>query len=337
MNRSLSMLTLTGLLAAMPAAAEVPFATWTAAKRAVETVHSAPGTLESRQSTRIAAEVAGRVEALPFEAGDRVQAGDTLVRLDDSVLRAQKAAAQAQLAEARSEFERTQRLYQQDSASEQQLDKARAALEKAKAQLQKVRVKLDKTVITADYAGVVVARPIEEGELAQPGTPLLTLSNPDHLRLSAQVQESRIPAIRANGDARVHVPATGDRFTADKLTIIPQGSQRSHTFEVRLRLPKGAPVDPGMFGRAEFSMGSDQRMVVPETAIVRRNEITGVYVVDDQDRVNLRLLELGEATAEGHEVLAGLTSGERVALEPEKALRYMKKHQPAPESSGGAH
>lgn len=337
MTRSLSLLTLTGLLAAMPAAAEVPFATWTAAKSAVATVHSAPGTLESRQSTRISAEVAGRVESLPFEAGDRVEAGDTLVRLDDSALSARKAAAQAQLAEARSEFERTQRLYQQDSASEQQLDKARAALEKAKAQLQKVRVKLDKTTITANYNGVVVKRPIEEGELAQPGTPLLTLSNPDHLRLSAQVQESRIPAIRANGDARVHVPATGDRFEAEQLTIIPQGSRRSHTFEVRLQLPEGAPVDPGMFGRAEFHMGSQQRMVVPSEAIVRRNEITGVYVVDEEDRVNLRLLELGETTAAGQEILAGLGSGERVALEPEKALRYMKKHQSAPASSGEAH
>lgn len=337
MNRALAVIAATGLLAPLPAAAEVPFETWSAAKQSVERVRSAPGTLESRQTTRISAEVSGRVESLPFEPGDAVSSGETLVRLDDDALQAERAAAEAQLAEARSEFRRTERLYQQDSASEQQFDKAQAALERAKAQLQQVQVRLDKTTITAAFDGVVVARPVEVGELAQPGTPLLTLSNPEQLRLSAQVQESLIPLIRANGEARVFVPATGERFTAEALTIIPQGRKRTHTFEVRLRLPEGAPVDPGMYGSAEFHLGSEQRMVVPEAAVVRRNEITGVYVVDDSDRVNLRLVELGEPSNEGYEVLAGLSAGERVALEPEKALRYLKQHQSRPESSGGSH
>jgi RND family efflux transporter MFP subunit len=337
MNRSLIVLSLSGLLAAAPASAEVPFETWAAQTRAVERVHSAPGTLESRQSTRISAEVPGRVASLPFEPGDRVEAGETLVRLEDASLQAELAAANAQLAEARSEFRRTERLYEQDSASEQQFDKAKAALERAQAQVQRIRVKLDKTTISAPFSGVVVARPIEVGELAQPGTPLITLVNPERLRLSAQVQESRIPAIRANGDARVHVPATGDRFEAQKLTIIPQGQRGSHTFEVRLRLPEGAPVDSGMFGRAEFALGSAERMVVPGKAVVRRNEITGVYVVDEEDRVNFRLLELGAPSGDGYEVLAGLAAGERVALEPEKALRYLKQHQPKPGTSGGSH
>jgi RND family efflux transporter MFP subunit len=223
------------------------------------------------------------------------------------------------------------------------MDQATAALQQAEAQrsqaqaeIRKLRVRLDKTTVTAPFAGVVVETHIDSGELAQPGTPLVTLLDPERLRLVARVQESRIPALMGDGPARIWVPALEKRFEAQRMTIVPQGDARTHTFQVRLRLPEGAPASAGMFGRAEFQLGTYEGLVVPKAAIVRRSEITGVYVVRD-GRVSFRLVELGERTGEGREVLAGLTTGERVALDPVRALRYLKESQPARPEPTAAH
>ncbi len=344
MNRLAPLLALGLLACASAPAAEVPFETTRVEQSTRERVRSAPGTVESVRKARLSAEVSGRVEALPYDAADAVEAGAVLVRLDDSDLRARLAvaraalaAAEARLKEARQEFNRTRRLYEQESASEQQMERATAALDRAraeqsrrKAEIGRLRIQLDKTTIAAPFGGVVVARHIETGELARPGTPLITLIDPERLRLVARVQESRLPELAADGRARAWVPALGERFPADRVTVIPQGDPRTHTFEVRLRLPAGTGASAGMFGRAELSLGTWQTLLVPGRAIVRRSEITGVYVVADE-RVSFRLVELGEETPDGWEVLAGLQPGERIALEPERALRYLKQARTAPE------
>ncbi|KPV41047.1 hypothetical protein AN478_03735 [Thiohalorhabdus denitrificans] len=323
-------------------AAEMPFETMVLEPQPVERIRSAPGTVESRRASRISAEVSGQVVAMPYDVGDSVAKGDTLVRLDDESLRAQLAvteaaleAAKARAEEARSTFQRTKSLYEQNSASEQQMDEASAALSRAEAQrsqaeaeIRKLRIRLDKTEIQAPVDGVVTATHMEEGELAQPGAPLITVLDPSRLRLTARVQESRIPELLADGEARAWIPALDERFPAERVTIVPQGDPTTHTFQVRLRLPEEAPVSAGMFGRAEFLMGAEDSLVVPRRALVHRNEITGVYVVRE-NRVVFRLVELGEHSQEGREVLAGLRAGDRIALDPERALRYLKEEQPA--------
>ncbi|MFB6259804.1 MAG: efflux RND transporter periplasmic adaptor subunit, partial [Thiohalorhabdaceae bacterium] len=137
--------------------------------------------------------------------------------------------------------------------------------------------------------------------------------------------------LMGDGKATIQVPALDQRFDAKRVTIVPQGDERTHTFQVRLRLPSEAPASAGMFGRAEFQTGTAATLMIPERAIFRRSEITGVYVVSD-GRVSFRLVELGKATAEKREVLAGLEAGERVALEPEQALRYLKDRQAGPDT-----
>ncbi|MEF8793028.1 efflux RND transporter periplasmic adaptor subunit [Thiohalorhabdus sp.] len=342
-----------GLITAPAAPAEqaVRFETTTVEPEAVDRIRTAPGTIEARNRARLSAEVSGTVQGLPFDVGDTVDSGAVLVRLDDADLKARMevaqaslAAAEARLQEARQSFQRTKNLYEQDSASEQQMDQATAALDQAEArrsqaqaEIRKLEIRLAKTTIRAPFDGVVVAKHIDSGELAQPGTPLISVLDSARLRLMARVQESRIPDLMGDGPATIHVPALDRRFDAKRITIVPQGDEQTHTFQVRLRLPQAAPASAGMFGRAEFHLGTFQSLMVPERAIVRRSEITGVYVVAD-GRVSFRLVELGEAKPQGREVLAGLEAGERIALEPEQALRHLKERQVASQTpSESAH
>jgi multidrug efflux pump subunit AcrA (membrane-fusion protein) len=96
---------------------------------------------------------------------------------------------------------------------------------------------------------------------------------------------------------------------------------------VRIEFPQGVNgIYPGMFARAYFTLGDAKKMLLPEAAILRRSEVTGVYVVNG-DKVQFRQVRVGRATTGGIEILAGLQPGERVALEPIKAGIYLKKTQ----------
>jgi len=105
------------------------------------------------------------------------------------------------------------------------------------------------------------------------------------------------------------------------MTIVPAADPRTHTTRVRLELPAEVRgVYPGVYARAHFVIGKAPRLLVPRAAIVRRSEVTAVYVVDEQGRAHMRQVRLGGAGDEASvEVLAGLKPGERVALEPIKA------------------
>jgi multidrug efflux pump subunit AcrA (membrane-fusion protein) len=105
------------------------------------------------------------------------------------------------------------------------------------------------------------------------------------------------------------------------ITVLPSADPRTHTTRVRVaasEYPEGAY--PGMFARLHFATGRTQKLTVPESAVLRRNELTAVYVIADDGRPRLRQVRIGEPAGEpGVEVLAGLAAGERVALDPVKA------------------
>jgi multidrug efflux pump subunit AcrA (membrane-fusion protein) len=105
------------------------------------------------------------------------------------------------------------------------------------------------------------------------------------------------------------------------VTVVPAADPRTHTTRVRLELPEDVRgVYPGVFARAHFVVGREPRLLVLREAVLRRSEVTAVYVVDDQGFPRLRQVRLGTVSDEhAIEVLAGLKAGERVALDPVKA------------------
>jgi hypothetical protein len=134
-----------------------------------------------------------------------------------------------------------------------------------------------------------------------------------------------VAAIQAGGKARIEIPSLGRWVDVKAMTIVPQADPRTHTTRIRLDLPPDVRgVVPGVYARAHFVVGKAPRLLVPRAAVLRRSEVTAVYVVDANDRAGLRpqlrQIRLGTAGDEvSVEVLAGLKPGERVALEPVKA------------------
>lgn len=323
-----------------PRAAEAP-RTAAVELREIELTYSAEAVVEAVRQSTVSAQIAGRIVDLRFDVGDHVKKGEVIVRIDEraaaqavAATSAQVLEAQAGLANARAAYERAKQLLAQKFVSQASLDKAEADYRAAQARVSallagagQAQTERSFATIVAPYSGVVSARHVELGEMAAPGKPLMTGFDPSSLRVVASVPQAQVAAIQAGARARIEVPSTGKWVEVRTLTVVPSADPRTHTTRIRLDLAEDARgVYPGVYARAHFAVGRATRLLVPRTAVVRRSEVTGAFVVDDKGAARLRQIRVGaEGDAEFVEVLAGLRPGERVALDPVKAGM-----QPAP-------
>ena len=325
---------LLALTGALSAAAE-PLVTAPVTRAAIADAYVAEGVMEAERSATVAAQVAGQITDVGPDAGARVRRGDVLMRIDASeaeqsvvAAAADVAGARAAHANARAEWLRTQALFAKGYVSRAVVDQARAALDAAEAGLQaaqagrgRATVVRDFTTITAPFDGVVAARLVDAGDMAQPGRALISLYDPGALRVTAQVAQSRVALAGADGlSAEIEVPGVNTRFAASEVIVVPAADPRTHTVEVRARMPDGAgDFVPGQFARLHLSSGARPRLSVPASAVLRRGEVTAVYVRVGED-FRMRQIRPGEALGDGRiEVLAGVVEGEQVALDPVRA------------------
>jgi RND family efflux transporter MFP subunit len=339
----LTVLVLAGLLAACgepqaPQTAAPPardLKTATAEVRDIALTTSAEAVIEAVRQSTVSAQIAGRIVDLRFDVGDFVKKGEVIARIDERAVTQAEAAsvaqvreAQAALANARAQFERSKQLLAQKFISQAALDQAEAAYKAAQARVAALlagagaaATERSFATVIAPYSGVVSARHVELGEMATPGRPLMTGFDPSTLRVVATVPQAQVAAIQALGKAKIEVPSLGRWVDVKSMTLVPAADPRTHTTQVRLELPAEVRgVYPGVYARAHFVIGSAPRLLVPRAAVVRRSEVTAVYVVDESGRARLRQVRLGDAGDEANvEVLAGLQPGERVALEPIQA------------------
>jgi len=325
------------------AAAALPFATADVAYRPVDAGYAAEAVVEAGRESTLAAQVAGRILELRVDAGDSVKAGQLLARVDDSEARnsiagtqAQVAQAQANLVNAQSQYERTKQLVARKFMSASSLDKAQADYQAAQAQVTAARAAVAQSsttrgfaTIAAPFGGLVSARLAQVGEMASLGRPLLTMFDPATLRVVASVPQEKLVEVRRSGQASIEFPAQGKWIVATAVIVLPSADSKTHISQVRIELPKDVVgIYPGMFARAHFSVGQEKKLLVPAAAVVRRSEVSAIYVVRGA-QVQLRQIRLGEATSGDQiEVLAGLEAGETIALEPIKAGIYLKSTKP---------
>lgn len=323
--------------AAGPASA-APATAYAAVYRDMPDVISAEGVVEAVRQSTLAAQVAGQIVELRVKVGDSVKAGQVLARIDPraaeqavSGSQSQVVEAQAGLANALRTYERNKQLFAQKFISKAGLDQAELDYKAAQARVAALQASAGQastartfTTITAPYAGVVAATPIEVGDMATPGRPLVTVFDPASMRVIATLSQSSLREVKLNMPVQVDVPALKRSVTAKQITLVPLADSRTHTARLRLELGDVAGLLPGQFARAYFVTGVARKLVIPQQAVLRRSEVTAVYVFNASGQPQLRQIRLGDASVDANgdgyvEVLAGLREGERVALEPIKA------------------
>lgn len=321
-------------------------ATSTAMQSDQAQVITVEGVVEAVKGSVVAPQVSGSITILAVKTGDKVKAGQLLARIDTRLAeqqamtnQAQVAAARAQLSAARQEYERKKRLYEKQYISQAALERAesdyKTAEAETKAQLAQTGMASVQTglhTINAPYAGIVAEVMSEQGDMAMPGKPLLSIYDPREFRVVVNVPQSQIVNIKDGAAVKVLIPAAIEaerNLVATHVTILPTADLVTNMVKVRLSLPLTlASVRPGMFARAMLpaSGGNLQGQVyVPGKSVIKRSELMAVYVVDSQGNPQLRQVRLGRRQGENVEIVAGLQVGEKVALDPIAAANFKSR------------
>ena len=302
------------------------------------------GSLQAVRQSVLSAQASGRIVTLSVKAGDRVRAGQVLAVIDDRATQAGVAQAQAgyaqadaNLANAKAAYERARDLRAQGFLAQAALDAAQAQYRAAQAGSAAARagqtqaaVAQGFTRLTAPYDGWVLATHAEAGALATPGAPVLTVYAPQPIRAVVHVPASMQALALSAQKIEVQLPGTDQWVIPASRSSVPAADPVSQTVEWRLNLSEadGANQVPGRQTKVRFVGGStqtdSQRLVVPATTLLRRGELTGVYVVTSKgegqtEGFALRAVRTGATHGDGVEVLAGLKAGDRVALDPVRA------------------
>ncbi len=288
-----------------------------------------PGSVVSSDRVEVSSRLSGYVRKLAVHEGEKVTKGQFLFAVDPTGVKAQIRRAQAGLAKAkaalagaRENYERYQNLYRQQAATKERFQEMETAYHVAQGEYQAAEAALAAASTQIKYAevrspfdGLVVARPVDDGQLVAPGVPVLVLEDPVHLQVKAQISEPAFVHLALGQSIRVDFegPEGGLRTvtgTVDRL--VAAADPATHTHLVKIGLPEDEGLFSGQYTSVNVQVGDQPGIVVPSGAIYTRAGITGVFVVDDQDRARFRMVTPGRRMAQGTVILSGLFPGDRL-------------------------
>ncbi|MEO5826993.1 MAG: efflux RND transporter periplasmic adaptor subunit [Luteimonas sp.] len=340
-------------------------------------VLDATGYVVARRMATVSSKVTGKVLDIRIEEGQHVEAGDIMATLDPvdanaqrnlaaaqlGATRSQAGSVQAQLREAELNATRLGTLAQQQLVSKSQYDQAIAARDALRAQLvttqrnaqvanDQLRIAehgLDNTIVRAPFAGVVIAKAAQPGEIVSPlsagggftRTGIGTIVDMDSLEVEVDVGESYIGRVKPKMPIEATLNAYPDwKIPGEVIAIIPTADRGKATVKVRVALnAKDARIVPDMGVRVSFleapqpaASKQPQGARVPSAAIVQRNGEDIAFALGDDNTVQLRKLELGITLGDDRQVLKGLAPGDVVVLDPTPQLVDGGKVRIAPDA-----
>jgi RND family efflux transporter MFP subunit len=328
-------------------------------------VLDATGYVVARRMATVSAKITGKVQEVLIEEGQKVAAGDVMARLDPIDAEAQRALAASRVTAARSEIEsvraqlndaetnatRMDNLVRQKLVSTSQYDQAIAQRDTLRAQLStaernaqvaasQLRIAeqdVDNTVVRAPFAGVVIAKAAQPGEIVSPlsagggytRTGIGTIVDMDSLEVEVEVGEAFIGRVQPKMPVEATLNAYPEwKIPAEVIAIIPAADRGKATVKVRIALKTKDPrIVPDMGVRVSFldkaqpteAVAVNPGVLAPAAAIVSRDGKNVAFVVED-DTVSQRELRLGRSLGDDREVLDGLSGGDSVVVDPPRAL-----------------
>jgi len=274
------------------------------------------GSLRALREVRIVNQEEGRLTEVRVREGDRVTAGQVLVRYDDQILRAQLDKATATLKQAELDYRRNRQLLDKGFISADAVSRVATELEIARAEERLLRARVQHMTIAAPFDGVVTQRLVEPGNVTPQHTHLMTVIDPSQLVTDVEVSELVIPYLDVGDAAEVRIDALGEKLHPGKIVRIhPAINPATRTGRVEVVLnpvPKGARA--GQFCRVELTTGSTQQLVVPLAALQRDVQGEFVYVLTENGTVRRTGVASGLRLADRVEIRAGLERGNRVVV-----------------------
>ncbi|WP_168014789.1 efflux RND transporter periplasmic adaptor subunit [Halomonas salinarum] len=285
---------------------------------------SALGTLKADESVTLSATVTEIVSEVSFEDGQKVAAGDVLIRLEDGEEQAQLRAAEALRDERRNALSRVSQLQARNLAPRANVEDSRAQLRQVEAQIDEIEARLAAHRLRAPFDGEIGFRDISAGSLVTPGMALLTLDKLDVVKLDFQVPESRIALLSRGLPLTAKSSAyPGTRFEGQVASIGTRIEPVSRSVTVRARLPNDERrLRPGMLMEVTLDGASRQALVIPEAALIPEGRRQSLLVIDEAEMIaHQRNVTIGARRAGRVEILDGLRDGDLVVIHGSQATR----------------
>ncbi|KAB8192494.1 efflux RND transporter periplasmic adaptor subunit [Lysobacter maris] len=300
----------------------IPVEVVEAGHRAISASYTGTAALEARAESQVIAKISGVALDVMVEEGDRVNAGQQLVRLDADRARLQAAQTAAQMAKLQNNYARARQLAEQNLISANDNDQLKYDLENARAANRLAQLELSYTNVTAPISGVVASRSIKPGNFVQINTPILRIVDISRLEATLNVPERELATLKPGLPVRMQVDALpGRTFSGTVDRVAPVVDAGSGTFRVICAFDGDDILQPGMFGR--ISIDYDQRanaLVVPRNAVVDAEGDPALFVLRESKAARVPV-KLGYIDGEWVEVVEGVKPGDRVVTAGKSALR----------------
>ncbi|WP_340694927.1 efflux RND transporter periplasmic adaptor subunit [Hydrogenobacter thermophilus] len=309
-------------------------------KKAEEVQIGYVGNIVADSVAEISTRIAGKVTSVKVKEGQMVRKGQVLLTIDAGDILAQTKAVNEQIKQAeeayksalsnyeavKKTYERYSSLLKENAVTQQEFDQIKAQYETAKAQVEQARAgirafqfqkqavmsNLGYTTLKAPFNGYVAYKKVDVGDLASPGAPLLVIEKPPY-KLEVSLPEEYVGKIKVGDIYPVYVEAI-DKIVQGKVSeVSPSLDPTTRTFRIKLQLSEG-DLKSGMYAKLLLPEKLNV-LLVPESAIFRRFDFTGVWVVKPDNTLELRFVKLGERRGNMVEVLSGLSADERIVTE----------------------
>lgn len=291
------------------------------------------GQIEAVQSATISTRLMGFITRIPVKVGDRVVKGQKLVSINSQDMVAKKAQTEAMYAEAKAAFQAAEKdlnrfssLIKQESASPKEMDNitlqynsARSRLESARQMRNEVDALLQYSVLKAPFSGIITQKLVDEGSMASPGMPLLTMEKAGALQVSASVPESDINRIKLHEAVQIDVKSNASSFKGIINQISPSSQFTGGQYLVKINIPQSETkgLHTGMYVNVSIPTlvavspaDSKKSVRIPVSALIHKDQLTGVYTLSGNNTALLRWVRLGRTTGAEVEVISGLSESE---------------------------
>ena len=299
---------------------------------------SVSGKIQSVNSADLSTRMMGYVTKVYANVGDKVSNGQLLIFINNADLQAKKAQVDASITEAtaafnnaQKDYNRFQSLFADNSASQKELDDITANFEMAKARLEaakqmknEVNAQFAYSNITAPFAGVVTSKTVKEGDMANPGQPLISVEAPGHFEVMAMVPETEISEIKTGVTVDVLVKAINKTLKGQVTEVSTSAKHTGGQYLVKIALDKTeVNILSGMFATVQFPVekkATTEMVLIPSEALVTNGQLSGVYTISQSNTAILRWLRLGKTYGNQVEVLSGLSADETYIVSAEGKL-----------------
>ena len=293
-------------------------------------VYSFSGKLEAEKQSNLSTRMMGQVERIYVNPGQQVKQGDLLLQIRNQDVLAKKAQVEASKVEAASAFksaekdlQRFEALYKTKSASDKEMDDIRTRYQMAKARLDVVdqmQNEVDESIryaaIHAPYNGIITSKFIQEGDMANPGMPLLSIESSAQWKVIVRIPEADIALLKLNDPVKVQFNALNNlQLDGVIAEINPSATNTGNQFEAKILLTNNsgntANLYSGMYATVFYQNGTQPAVLISQNSLVEKGQLVGLYALSQSETALLRWVKTGKTYGDSIEILSGLSGGEK--------------------------